>query len=45
MTCYTSIHSVVNTIYKLHTLSDFHCGYIHNLYHDKQDISDELFCQ
>ena len=45
MAFYTEITSVENTIKKLHIQADLHSGYIHNLYHDKQDIIDELFCQ
>ena len=26
-------------------MSDLHYGYIHNFYHDKQEIIDDLFCQ
>ena len=45
MGCYTEITSVENTIKKFHIMSDVHICYIHNFYHDKQEIIDELFCQ
>ena len=45
MACYTEIHSVANTINKLYIMSDVHFGYIHNFYHDKQGVVDELFFQ
>ena len=44
MDCYTSINSVSNIIV-LNIMSDVHFGYTQNLYHDKQVIIDELFCQ
>ena len=44
MACYRPILSVANTI-KYHIMSDFYSCYIHNFYHDKQDIIDELLCQ
>ena len=43
MACYTEISSVANTIQKLHIHSDFHSGYIHNFYHDKQESVDDIF--
>ena len=45
MDCYVETSSLANTINKLHIQSDLHSGYIHNLYHDKQEITYELFCQ
>ena len=45
MAYYTEFYSVENIINKLHIQSGFYYGYIYNLYHDKQDIIDELFCQ
>ena len=36
MDFYTEIPSIENTIHTLHIMSDFHSGYIHNFYHDKQ---------
>ena len=42
MECYTEISSVANTINKLHIQSDLNSGYMHNFYHDKQDIFDDL---
>ena len=45
MACYTTITSVSNNVKKLNIMSDFSYGYIHNLYHDKQDSIDDLFCQ
>ena len=45
MDFYTSITSVENTINKLHIHSDFHSGFIYNLYHHKQDITGGLFYQ
>ena len=45
MAFYIAIITVANIIKKLHILSDLNYGYIHNFYHDKQDIIDELFCQ
>ena len=44
MACYTEISSE-NTINKLQILSTVHSVYQQNLYHDKQDIIDELFYQ
>ena len=29
----------------MHIWSDFNSGCIHKLYHDEQDIIDEMFCQ
>ena len=43
--CYKKIPYVVNTINKYHIHSYLHYGYIHNFYHDKQEIVDEIFCQ
>ena len=45
MACFTKIFSVENTVNKLHIRSDLHSDYIHNVYHDKQDIINELFYQ
>ena len=45
MDCYTEIISIANTINKLHIQSDLKYCYIHNFYHDKQEIIYELFCQ
>ena len=42
---YTEINYVENTINKLHIKSDLHSGYIHNLYHDKQESINDLFCK
>ena len=40
MDCYTEIPSVANTKNKLLIIYDLHSVYIHNFYHDKQDITD-----
>ena len=45
MACYTKITSVANTIKKFHIMSYLHYGYIHDFYHDKQEIVYDLFCQ
>ena len=45
MAFHTEIYSVSNTINKLYTKSDFHSGYIHNFYHNKQVFIDILFWQ
>ena len=45
MAGYTSIPSVVNTLKTLHIWSNFNFSYMRNLYRDKQDIVDELFCK
>ena len=45
MDCYTSIPYVVKTINKLNIMSNVNFGYMHNFYHDKKDITDEMFCQ
>ena len=45
MSCYTAISSVKNTIKKLRIMSALHSVYQQNLYHDKQDMIDELFYQ
>ena len=44
MACYTEIFSISNTK-TLHSQSDLNYGYIHKLYHDKQEITDYLFYQ
>ena len=43
MDFYTESTSVSNTINKLNIQSDLNSGYIHNFYHEKQEIIDELF--
>ena len=45
ISCYKEIPYVSNTINKLHIMSGLNFGYIHNLYHDKQVIIDDMFCQ
>ena len=40
----TAIYSASNTI-KLHIQSDLNSGYIHNFYHDKQEVIAQLFFQ
>ena len=45
MACYTAISSVKTTINKLQIMSTLHSIYQKNLYHDKQEITDELFYQ
>ena len=45
MDCYTKIPFVANTTNKLHMIYNLNSGYIHNFYHDKKEIIDELFCQ
>ena len=44
MACYISIAYVENTIKKLRIVSALHSGYIHNLYHNKKESIDDLFC-
>ena len=41
----TEIYLVVNTIKKFHIQSSLHFFYQQNIYHDKQEIMDELFHQ
>ena len=43
MECYTEISSVANTIKKFHIQYNFHSGYKHNLYNDKQGEIDDIF--
>ena len=43
MDCFTVVSSVANTEKKINIHSYSHYGYIHNFYHDKQDIVDEPF--
>ena len=43
MACYTAISSVASTIEKFHIMSNFHYVYQQNFYHDKQEITDEIF--
>ena len=45
MACTTAISSVANTIIKFHIQYDFYFVYKKNLYHDKQNIMDEMFHQ
>ena len=45
MECTTAISSIENTIKRLHINSPLYFVYPKNLYHDKQEIMDELFHQ
>ena len=45
MDCYVEIPYIENNIKKLNIKTDMHSGYKHNLYHYKQEIIDEMFCQ
>ena len=45
MACYAEINSVANTTKKLNIRSNYHYFYIHNFYHNKQEIIDDIFYQ
>ena len=45
MACYIEIRFVASIIKKSHMISYLHYDYIHNFYQNKQESSDDMFCQ